>query len=115
MNTYPWLFLETQNERSSAHLHFKSLGSAGRLSANILKSKISNFVTTGNHFELSELAYSLGVIDERGNKDILMTLVDTASHADPVGRALTVLRPVLQMSDLPQLQSWMNRYEAIIP
>jgi hypothetical protein len=36
--------------------------------------------------------------------------VDTAVHADPAGRALTVLRPVLEMRDLPLLKMWMEKY-----
>lgn len=100
-------------DRSEAHHYFETLGSAGRLCAsNVLREKIPALEATGDHFTLSEVAYSLGTIDARANKPVLMSIVDSARHADPAGRALTVLRPVLVLDDLPKLQSWLDRFSS---
>jgi len=103
----------SREERDAAHRHFGRLGEAGRVCAsNVLRERVDEFSASGKHFDLSELAYSLGIIDPRANKDILMHLVASAQHADPAGRALTVLRSVLTVSDVPQLQTWLERYSS---
>lgn len=100
-----------RKKRDLSHLQFQALGPAGKQCAtNVLKSKISKFELRHQYFELSEVAYSLGQIDARKNKDTLMSIVEHAKHADPAGRALTVLRPVLTLSDVPTLESWKRRF-----
>lgn len=98
-------------DRDAAHAHFVTLGLAGRVCAsNALRSRIDALVKASDHFALSEVAYSLGIIDAKSNKALLMDFVENAQHADPAGRALTVLRPALLESDLPPLQSWIEKF-----
>jgi hypothetical protein len=99
-----------RKDRNRAHEYLIRLGPAGkRCASDYLKAKIPVFERTRRFFELSEVAYSLGMVDPSANKEILMELVDRAVHADPVGRALTVLRPVLNPSDIPKLKRWLRR------
>lgn len=102
--------------RQRSHGHLRSLGPAGRACAvNALHERIEPLRRAHDHFALSEVAYSLGVIDAAAAKPTLLDLVDQADHADVAGRALTVLRPVLEPADLPQLQTWRRRFEASPP
>lgn len=104
---------KSRRYRNTAHSEFKRLGTVGKKCAcNALIAMIPQFEKKRKYFELSEVAYSLGEIDARANKAVLMKLVEEAKHVDPVGRALTVLRPVLKLSDLPQLRRWRKRFIA---
>lgn len=101
------------DERARAHQHFATLGPAGRkIASNALKIVVDESDRVKDSFALSEAAYSLGIIDARANKDVVMSIVETAEHSDPAGRALTVLRPVLTMDDISQIEKWLERFSA---
>lgn len=101
---------KSHRDRQDAHAYFRALGSPGRKCAsNCLIEKMKSLGDPSMVFELSEVAYSLGIVDARANKGTLFDIVDKATHADPVGRALTVLRPVIETSDLPRLQTWLAK------
>jgi len=99
-------------ERQKAHRHFQDLGMLGRRCASAaLKSMLASET---NEFRLSEIVFSLGVIDAKGNKDSIMSAVANPTHhtSAPAGRALTVLRPALDVADLPIIGKWKDYYEA---
>ena len=99
-------------ERTAAHRELAALGPTGRhCASNALRARIDEFTTTQQYFELSEVAYALGVLNARANKAVLMDLVERDIHVDVAGRALTVLRPVLQMDDLDRLRGWLERHQ----
>lgn len=105
-----------RSERDMAHIYLRNLGPAGKQCAsNCLIQKIEELEKLGRSFELSEVAYSLGIIDAKRNKQVLIEIVERASHADPVGRALTVLRQVLELADIPLLERWLDRFKKTPP
>ncbi len=98
-------------ERQKAHLHFQNLGMLGkRCASEALKSMLASET---DEFRLSEIIFSLGVIDSKGNKDSIMGAVANPAHGTsaPAGRALTVLRPALDMTDLSIIEEWKAYYE----
>ncbi len=98
--------------RQSAHNYFRALGPLGKRSASeALKSRIT---TERDEFRLSEIVYSLGVIDPRSNRQELIEAVANPSHrtAQPASRALTVLRPVLDHDDLEMIRDWVLFYKS---
>jgi hypothetical protein len=96
------------NRRGLGHSRLRYLGAAGRrLASRELQRRGS---AAGNDFELAEICYSLGLIDELGNKPFLMSTVESTNSAAVAGRALTVLRPVLDPVDIPTLKAWLERF-----
>lgn len=113
------------SERSGAHVALRQLGRSGRASASAtLRRELSQVSSDPqNDFRTSELIYSLGVVTERmnepderngreDNKQAIKQLVDDSTSADPIARALTVLRPLLNPDDLSDIERWQRRFQA---
>ncbi len=104
-----------QNERTAAHHALRALGPVGRLCAQeVLRHKLVEYDANAHY--LSEVAYALGDLAPKENKDLLMKLVATElarRRPDPPARALTVLRPALVPADIPQLEAWLPLAEAL--
>jgi hypothetical protein len=107
---------KVRTEREEAHVYLRALGAAGKKCAsNSLISRIENLDESTQAFDLSEAAYSLGIIDARANKQVLLDIVEKASHVEPAARALTVLRPVFDLVDIPLLKQWLVRFTTTPP
>jgi hypothetical protein len=104
-----------QHARGAAHRGLRQLGPVGRFAAQEVLRRMLIELQHDAHL-LSEVAYTLGDLAPRENKDVLMELVETEldrGRSDPPARALTVLRPALVPADIPQLQAWLPRAEAL--
>lgn len=98
-------------KRVDGHRELAELGPAGKAVASAsLWGMMDEQVRKRDSFAISEIAYSLGRIDPRMNKDRLVNIVETAFHTDPVGRALTVLREALEPTDVRRLKLWRRRF-----
>lgn len=101
--------LGNQDERMAAHHGLHGLGPVGRLCAQeVLRQKLVEFDADAHY--LSEVAYALGDLAPKENKDVLMKLVGSEllrRRPDPPARALTVLRPALVPADIQQLEEWL--------
>jgi len=97
--------------RDGAHRVFERLGAMGKRCASAALTDLLNKET--NEFRIGEIAYALGQIDAKANKSTLFQLVesDTYNTAVPAARALTVLRGVLEPSDISTINSWIVRYQ----
>lgn len=94
-----------QRTRVAGHRELRRLGDAGRTVVTAhFKSMIDSARSEQRGFRLAEVAYCLGVIDPKANRDTLIEIVTSARHVEPPARALTVLRPALTESDLPLLR-----------
>ncbi len=116
------VYSESGHERGEAHQKLRHLGPAGRKSAvEELKKAKDKLTATPSLTEperlkrahyLSEIAYTLGTIDAKQIKPILMAIVDEDDGSiAPAARALTVLRGVLELVDLPTLHKWLARFK----
>lgn len=99
-------------DRDRGHAALGMLGPAGRAAA---AAALIPSLTNPDSFLASEAAYSLGKLDARAHKDRLCDLVDARPQADVLGRTLTVLREVLDTSDIGRLKAWQRRYSADPP
>jgi hypothetical protein len=99
------------SERQIAHRRLERLGILGkRCASEAFKYML---LEESDEFLISEIVYSLGVIDAYSNKETIMEQIANPTHstAAPAGRALTVLRPALSPSDLPRIAEWQAYYE----
>jgi len=95
--------------RGAAHQELRALGPAGKACAEAdLRKRLTS---ERNAHVLSEVVYSLGIIDPEANKQQLIAIVESSPHSAPVGRALTVLRSVLVRADLPRVRRWRRKFE----
>jgi len=98
-------------DRQKAHQQLQRLGLLGkRCASEALKTMLTS---EKDEFKISEILFSLGVIDPKANKNSLMSAVANPKHATsaPAGRALTVLRSALDIKDLPMIEKWQTYYE----
>jgi hypothetical protein len=101
------------DRRGLGHSRLRDLGAAGRgVASRELQRRAG---AAGNNFELAEICYALGFIDARANKQFLMTAVDSTQSAAVAGRALTILRPVLEREDVPKIRAWLKRFRKTPP
>jgi hypothetical protein len=99
-------------ERDRGHAALKMLGPAGRA---VAAATLIPSLADSDSFLASEAAYSLGKLDAHAHKERLCDLVDSRPQANVLGRTLTVLREVLDPSDLGRLKAWQHRYSADLP
>lgn len=103
-------------QRQQAHSYLSKTSATGKLViSNYLKSLKNQYDSYPHNgkkmFEYSELCYTLGILDAGLNKDFLIDVVNGAIHHKPVARALTVLRSVLNLSDMSLIDNWIRQYQ----
>jgi hypothetical protein len=104
-----------QGERAAAHDHLRQLGPAGRSTASAALSSqlaVAEAATPRHPWTIAELAYSLGVVDDRANLGTLKRLVETSEEAEVLARSLTVMRAALTLPDLGWLAAQRARIGA---
>jgi hypothetical protein len=99
-------------DRNCGHAALAMLGPAGRA---VAAAALIPSLTDPDSFLASEAAFSLGKLDARAHKQRLCDLVDSRPQADVLGRTLTVLREVLDTSDIGRLKEWQRRYSKNLP
>lgn len=103
-------FSSAHRMREQGHRELTELGPAGRaIAGRTLLARLDS----PSSFIVSEAAYSLGRFDPKLYKERLCELIDTRSESDIVGRTLTMLRSTFELTDLPRLGHWLDRFTAV--
>lgn len=97
-------------DRQKAHKYFRKLSTLGKRCAS--ESFKTLMKLEKNEFRISEIVFSLGVIDPVGNKEEIMSVLMNNTHTTsmPAGRALTQLRSVLTIDDIEKVREWKDYY-----